>query len=134
MTETPTSPFLRRVLLLDAVASAAMGALLALAAGPLAALLGLPEPLLRAAGIVLLPWAAFVGWLAGYATVTRPLLWVAVIGNALWAVDSVALLFTGWVEPTGIGAAVVLGQATAVAVFAELQAIALRRTTSASPA
>ncbi len=54
------TPFLRLALLGDAAASGATGLLLATAAGPLAPLLGLPEPLLRSAGLVLLPYAAAI--------------------------------------------------------------------------
>ena len=58
-----TSPLLRFALLGDAVASGATGLLLAAASGPLAWLLGLPAPLLRGAGLVLLPYATLVAWL-----------------------------------------------------------------------
>jgi hypothetical protein len=37
------------------------------------------------------------------------------------------LLFTGWVDPTGIGQAFVVFQALVVAGFAEMQYLALRR-------
>src|SRR5687768_251753 len=56
--------FLRRVLMLDAIASGAMGVALFAFASLGAPLLGLPEQLLREAGVVLLPFAAFVGYLA----------------------------------------------------------------------
>ena len=120
------SPFLRRALLLDAAASGATGALMLLAARPLADLTALPPGLLRAAGAVLLPYAAFVLWLARHAAPARPLI-LAVIGiNALWVAESVAILALGWVAPNTLGVAFVLAQALVVAVFAGLQAAGLR--------
>jgi hypothetical protein len=49
--------------------------------------------------------------------------------NALWVIDSVALLFTGWVQPALFGYAFVLAQAAAVAVLAELEYLGLQRAT-----
>lgn len=115
----------RMALGLDAVASGAMGVMLVLGAGLAAPLLGLPEGLLRGCGLFFLPWAAAVGWLAMRpAPGRRAVAWVAGL-NAVWVVDSVVLLASGWVAPTGLGVAFVLAQAAAVAVFAALQAGAL---------
>ncbi len=125
-----TSTFLRRVLMLDAVASGAMALLLVLAAGPLTELLGLPQALMRIAGAVLLPYAAFVAWLAMREAPSRPLVWAVVAANALWAVDSVLILLLGWIAPTTLGILFVAGQAMVVLVFAELQYLGLRRTVS----
>jgi hypothetical protein len=47
--------------------------------------------------------------------------------NALWAVDSVALLLTGRIAPTAWGHAFVVAQALIVAGFAWLQHLGLRR-------
>lgn len=125
-----TSTFLRRVLMLDAVASGAMALLLVLAAGPLTELLGLPQALMRIAGAVLLPYSAFVAWLAMREAPSRPLVWAVVAANALWAVDSVLILLLGWIAPTTLGILFVAGQAMVVLVFAELQYLGLRRTVS----
>jgi hypothetical protein len=57
------------------------------------------------------------------------LVFAIVACNALWALDSVLLLVTGWVEPTILGEVFVVGQATVVAVLAELEFIGLRRST-----
>ena len=51
---------LRPVMLFDAVTCLAMGGLLVAAAGPIAGLTELPVPLLREAGILLVPFALFV--------------------------------------------------------------------------
>ena len=54
------SPFLRKALLLDAAASGATGLLLIGGAGFLDGLLGLPVALMREAGLILVPFVAFV--------------------------------------------------------------------------
>lgn len=58
----PSSTLLRAALLGDAAASGGMGLLLTAATHPMASLLALPEPLLRGAGLVLLP---LPGWWHG---------------------------------------------------------------------
>jgi len=121
--------FLRRVLIADAAASAATGLLMLLAAGPLEQWLAIPAGLLRAAGASLIPFAALVGWLALHETVSRAGVWAVIALNVLWVVDSVALLFSGWVQPAMLGYAFVLAQAAAVAVLAELEYVGLRRAT-----
>ena len=121
------SPLLRRALQADARASGAMGMLLALAAGPLEELLGLPRALLLGAGIGLLPFALALGWLANRATVQRGWIWAVLAINAVWTVDSLSLLALGWVEPTLLGKVFVISQAVAVAVLAELEFFGLRR-------
>ena len=123
----PDSTFLRRVLALDAISSAAMGVLLLLALTPLTGLLGLPRPLLLWAGLSLLPFAALVGWLATRELPPRAAVWAVVVLNAFWAVDSLLLLLAGWVEPTLLGAVFVVFQALVVGLFAVLQLTGLRR-------
>lgn len=124
MTQTILSnSLLRAGLLGDAAASAAMGLLLVTA--PLAGLLALPEPLLRGAGWVLLPYAALVAWMGVQPRLPR---WAVrgVVGvNLLWAADSVVLL--GFVSPNGLGTSFVLGQAAVVAGFAALQWAGMRQ-------
>ena len=126
---TAPSPLLRKALLADALLSGITGLVLLLAAGPLAIPAGLPVGLLRWSGIILIPFATFVAWLGTRERVQRPLVFAVVACNALWALDSVLLLVTGWVEPTILGEVFVLGQAAAVAVLAELEFIGLRRST-----
>ncbi len=123
----PVSTFLRRVLTLDAVTSGTMGALLVLAQTPLSSLLGLSTSLLFWAGLSLLPFSAFVGWLAMRELPPRAGVWAVILINALWVIDSFALLATSWPDLTLLGKVFVLFQAVAVAVFAELQFFGLRR-------
>ena len=121
------SPFLRRSLILDAVASGATGALMLAGAGLLEGWLGLPAALLRAAGLVLVPYVAFVGYLATRETLTPAAVWTVVAANGLWAAASIGLLLSGWVAPTALGYAFVIAQAAVVAVFGELQYVGMRR-------
>ena len=122
------SSSLRRALLLDAAASGATGALMLLAAGPLAGLTQLPPGLLQAAGAVLIPYAAFVLWLARRPFPARSLVLAVIALNVLWAAESAAILALGWVAPNALGQAFVLVQALVVAGFAGWQATALRGT------
>jgi CHASE2 domain-containing sensor protein len=118
---------LHRALQLDAVASGVLGALLVVTSGATGRLLDLPAALLLDAGIVMLAWAAITGWLGTRAVVPRRGAVAAIVVNLLWAIDSVALLVTGWVEPNGLGVAFVVVQALAVLGLAELQYQGLRR-------
>ena len=126
------SPLLRQALLSDAVTSAACGLLMLLGAGPLSGLLGLPEMLLRLAGAVLLPYAAFIAYLGLREQLQRPIVWAVVIGNVIWTADSLLLLMSAWVEPTRAGYAFVIAQALVVLMYAELQYMGLRRSEAAA--
>ena len=125
------SPFLLRVLLLDAASSGAMGLLLALGAGALGPIMHLPAGLLREVGVFLLGFAALVGAMATRQSLPRWLVLAVVAGNALWAVDSLLLLLAGWVAPNALGAAFVAGQALVVAALAGLEWLGLRRSAPA---
>ena len=122
-----TTPFLRMALVGDAVASSATGLLLAAGAGLLAGLLGLPEPLLRTAGLLLLPYAALVAWAGTRPVLRRNLVRAVIAINLLWVLDSAALLAFGPISPRPLGTAFVLAQALVVLAFAALQWRALRR-------
>ena len=65
-----------------------MGLLMALGAAALAPLFGLPEPLVRTAGLLLLPLAAFIVWLASRPAPPRALVWVVILGNVGWTAES----------------------------------------------
>jgi hypothetical protein len=122
-----SSPLLRQALVADATTSAAFGLMMLIGAGPLSGILGLPEMLLRIAGVVLLPYAAFIGWLGLREEIQKPIAWAVVLGNALWVADSLLLLVSGWVAPTSAGYAFVIAQALVVLMYAEFQFIGLRR-------
>jgi hypothetical protein len=96
-------------------------------AGALASFLSLPEALLRETGLFLIAYAALVGWLGSPPSVPKALVTIVVIGNAAWTLASIALLFSGAVSPNLLGEIVIVAQAIATGVFAELQHIGLRR-------
>jgi hypothetical protein len=127
LTATSPTAFLRQALWADAIVSGATGLVLAAAAGPLAAILQLPAGLLRVVGLAFLPYAAFVAAIARRDPPPHAGVRAAIAGNALWAAVSVAVLFTGWIDPSRLGIAFILFQAVVVAGFAELQAMGLRR-------
>jgi hypothetical protein len=121
------SSFLRRVLAVDALSSGAMGVGMLGFASFIGQLLDLPVELIRDAGVVLLPFAAFVGYVASRAHPPRAGVWIIIALNVVWVVDSVMLLFTGWVEPNALGYAFVIGQALVVGVLAELEYVGLKK-------
>ena len=126
MSLTRSPYFLRAVLLVDAVVSAATGLLLALGGGLLEPWIGVPAMLTRGAGVSLLPFAALVAYVATRPTLSQPAVWAVIAYNALWAIDSFAFLLSGWISPTTLGIAFVAAQALAVGVLAELQYVGLR--------
>ncbi len=130
MTLLQPSPLLRLTLKVDAIAGGAMGLLMALAAQSLGELLGLPFVLLLVAGIVLLPLALVLYWMSNQTLLSRAGVWAVIALNALWVVESIALLVTGYVQPTALGYAFVIGQALVVLLLAELEFFGLRRSES----
>ena len=127
----PTA-FLRRVLALDAASCALLGLLLSLDAAALSPLLGLGERLLFGAGLLLLPLAAFIGWLASRPSPPRPLVWLVIAGNLAWTAESFLLIATESGGITALGTAFVAGQALAVLVVAMLEYAGLRRMRAAA--
>ena len=121
----PNNLFLRRVLALDALSCLAMGLLMGLGAANLAPLFGLPEPLVRFAGLALLPLAAFIFWLATRPNPPRPLVWVVILGNLAWTAES--FLTLGQHQATAPGTAFVTAQALAVLGLALLEYVGLRK-------
>jgi len=122
-----SSSLLRKVLWLDALSSAAMGLMLLLFAGALQALLGLEPAFMRAVGATLLPFAAFVAWVASRERIARwSVGWVIAL-NVLWVIDSLAILFFGGLQPTMLGTVFVVAQALFVGVLAEVEFVALKR-------
>jgi hypothetical protein len=127
MTDDRSNSFLRRALMLDAVASGAAALLMIAGAGLLEGLLGLPAALVRGAGLVLVPYVAFVAFVATRVDIARPAVWSVIAANVLWAAASGLLLVSGWVAPNALGYAFVIGQAAVVALLGELQYVGLSR-------
>ncbi|MEH2561151.1 hypothetical protein [Bradyrhizobium sp. AZCC 2289] len=121
------SRFLRRALLADAIFSGVSAVGLTLGADTFASLLNLPQALLQETGLFLIAYTILVGWLGTRPSVPKALVMLVVAGNAAWTLTSIALLFSGAVSPNLLGEIVVVAQAIATGVFAELQYIGLRR-------
>lgn len=127
-----TSTFLRWVLFTDAATCVATGLLMTIGSTVLAQFLGLPTELLRYAGLSLLPFAAFLLYLASRETFSQSMMWAVILLNALWTADSILLLLTGWVAPTELGFVFVVAQALGVAMLAGLEYFGLRKAATAS--
>ena len=121
------SQFLRRALLADTIFSGAGAIGFTFGAGAFASLFNLPEALLLETGLFLIAYTALVGWLGTRAQVAKALVMIVVVGNAAWTLASIALLFSGEVSPNVLGEIMVVAQAIATGIFAELQYIGLRR-------
>lgn len=129
MTALTTAPALRtdlRLLLrVDAALCAATGLLAALAAGPLADLLGTSSTAVRVVGVALVVWALDLALLArASARVVRRTAVAAGVGNLAWEVASIALVAAG--AFSAVGAVVVLLVAAVVGGLGLLQLRALR--------
>ena len=124
------SSFLRRVLWADAIVSAAVGAVMALGAGALQELLGLPSSLLLIAGLALFPCAAYLVWLTTRNEVARAAVWVPIALNLVWAADCLVLLLVAELRPTLLGEAFIGLHIVTVLAFAEAEFIGLRRALS----
>jgi hypothetical protein len=118
---------LRLSLGLDALATGAVGLLAVVGAPFLGSSLGTPATLLAPVGVFLLGYAAMIGIVGTRSHVRRAAVWVAVVLNLAWVVASVAIVAAGPFALTAPGAAIILVQAVAVAIFAEWQFFALRR-------
>ena len=124
--------FLRRVLALDSASCAMIGLLLCLGAAPLSGLFGLGERLLFGAGLLLLPLAAFIGWLASRPAPPAPPVWLVIVGNLAWTAESLLLISTESGRITALGTAFVAVQAVAVLALALLEYAGLRRMRAAA--
>ena len=129
MLNTRSDTILRYALLADAIASGATGLLMIAGAGLLEGLLGLPATLTREAGL-LVPYVAFVAFVGTRERISRTAVQTTIALNVVWAVCSFGLLVTDYVAPTALGYAFVIGQAAVVALFAELQFIGLRQSST----
>lgn len=125
------SPLLCRVLVADALISAAAGIMMTAGAGLLQGLLQLPYSLLMAAGLALFPWAAGLLWLARKPVVPSAAVWTVIVLNIVWIAESAWVALGGSYAPNTLGQAFIGLQAVMVAVLAELEFTGLRRATPA---
>jgi hypothetical protein len=127
MTDNGSSLFLRRVLLLDCVISGVTGLAMLAGSDLIGRLIGAPPAFVQYAGGSLLPFAAFVFYLSQRDLVSRGAIWTVIALNVAWVAGSVLLLFIDAIAPTAFGTAFIVLQAIAVASFAEMQYVGLRK-------
>ena len=122
---TALTPFLRKVVLADAVTGAAAGIALIAGADFAHAIFGLPPALMFWAGISLIP---FLVLLVTILRTGSPALVPVVIGvNFAWVLASLYVAFGPTSAPTLVGQIFVCAQAAVVFALAELQVLGLRR-------
>ena len=127
------STLLKWSLLVDAAASASMAALHLAAPDLLVRLLALPRGLLVETGMFLVAYVALLLLLARSGRVWMMLAVAVVAGNAAWAIASLLLPASGLVAANGWGVAYIVLQALAVAAFAAMQLVGLRRSLPTFP-
>lgn len=125
-TFAPTS-LVRRALLADAVVSGITGAMLTFTAPLAAQLFGLPDALLRTAGLFCVVFGAAMVWLSRMPALSPAVVRAIVAGNVLWVVASAGLMLLGPSSITAAGLGFVGFQAAVVAVLAEAQWMGLLR-------
>lgn len=113
------SKTLSLILAVDAATCAAVFGFGVLATRPVAALTGLPEPIVGAGGWICLAAGALLAWLAARASAA--LLWLAIAGNIAWVVASMIVWAAYFPGLTPIGHAIVAAQAIGVAIFVLLE-------------
>ena len=119
------TPWLRRVLVLDAASGAALALLHLLLAASLAGWFGLSEGLIRAAGWALLGYVVLAGLLARQAQPARGALMLLILGNLLWGLACLALAWGG-AGVTALGQAYLTVMAVAVLALADLEFLGWR--------
>lgn len=127
MSTVLVSPLLRLGLRLDAVASIATGALTCVLYAPLQAVIGTSGGRILAVGAFVLVYGAVLAWLGLRERLPRGVVSLVIFGNFAWVLASVVVTFSGLIAPTALGIALLLGQASAVLVLAEMQFFGLRR-------
>ena len=127
MNRLTVSPLLRFALRLDAVATLVSGALTCLFVSRLQSEIGTAAAPVLAVGIFMLVYGVVVGVLSTLQRLPTWAVWTVILGNALWVIESILLSVSGWIQPSTVGLALLLAQAAAVAAFAELQYVGLRR-------
>ena len=120
---------IKTVLILDAITYCLMFLLCVLNRATVAALLGLPDTVVSAAGWICLAAAAPMLVAAAQHARSRALTHLVVAGNLAWVAASLAVLGVRGAQMSRLGIAGTLAQAFAVFMFAWLE----RKGTKASP-
>ncbi|HEU0164704.1 MAG TPA: hypothetical protein VFQ54_06625 [Thermomicrobiales bacterium] len=116
---------LRTILLADAAISGLSGLVMIVLASPLADLLELPTALLRVSGLILIPYVGALIYVATRKEIPVRGVWAVIATNLLWTAGSVVTLFSGEIDANAGGILVIVVQAVAVALIAELEVLAL---------
>jgi hypothetical protein len=123
----PGEVAVRLALRLDAVISGANGVVYLAIPGALDSALGVDAGVIRGFGAFFVVSAATVWAISSREPINRTAVRVVIVGNAAYAVASLAVLAAGLPEPETAGALWIALQALIVGGFAALQAAALRR-------
>jgi hypothetical protein len=118
---------LRRVILADGLVSGSMAILLIAAAHQLGNWFGLPVAFVRWTGLLLVPFAIAVLFLATRSNLPRIGVQAVIALNVGWVVASGLVLISGWIDPSGSGVAFIVVQALLVALFAGQQHVGLKQ-------
>lgn len=118
---------LSTVLVVDAVVSGAAGVALVAGSFFLAGFLGLPPALMLWAGIALAPWTAVLLLISRQSRTSKAAVWAVIGVNLAWVAGSLFVAFGPAFTPTLLGKVFIVAQAATVALFAELQALGLKR-------
>lgn len=121
------TPFLRKVLIADAVVSGAAGLAMIAGADFVHGLLGLPSGLLFWAGVALIPFVATLGLVIRANGAPAGVIPAIIAINFAWVAASLYVAFGPGLAPTLLGQVFVCAQAAIVLLFAELQITGLRR-------
>ena len=124
---TMISPFLRKVLIVDAAVSGAAGLAFIGGADLAHDLLGLPSALLFWSGVALIPFVATLVMVIRANAAPVGVVAAIVAINFAWVAASLFVAFGPMLAPTLIGKVFVCAQAAMVFLFAELQIAGLRR-------
>lgn len=125
---TMNDRLLRTALRGNGLFSAVSGAMMVVASRPLAEFIGLAWPsALLILGIILLLYALDLFWFTSRATISLTFAWVAIVLDVAWVMGSVALLLADPLGFTVAGKWFVGLMAEAVALFAVVQWLGVRR-------
>ena len=119
--------FLRRVLAIDSIGTGLLALGAVIAAGPLSDVTGIPAQWLTIVGLALLPFAAWVGWLARQSSPPRKLVWSLIVANDVWIAASFVVAFSDLLPLTTLGIEFMIVQALLTAVIATMEFVAIRR-------
>ncbi|MFJ2028142.1 hypothetical protein [Streptosporangium sp. NPDC087985] len=128
VTTAADAKLLRFALKQDAIGSGANGVVYVAAAAIFGEMFGLPAAFLYPIGAFLVAWAAALFFLASRPAMSKAAVGVVMAVNIVWVAASAELLIAGWFPLTGLGTALVIAQAVAVAGFTGLQFAGLRKT------